>query len=57
MIEGWSADEIAEHLSQLINAIYKTLQRAKDKGMFFSEAKGRVLQYSPDMDANVKKKF
>jgi len=57
MVEGWNVDEVAEYLNQSVNAIYKTLQRAKDKGMYFTDAKGRVLQYSPDMDANVKKRF
>ena len=57
MTEGWSVNEITEHLNQSINAIYKTLQRAKDKGMFFSDIKGRVLQYDPNMDAHVRKTF
>ena len=57
MIEGWGIDELAEHLGLTLNSIYKTLQRAKDKGMFFSDAKGRILSYTPDMDVSVKKKF
>lgn len=57
MVEGWSVDDIAEHFGLTPNSVYKTLQRTKDKGVFFTEAKGRVLQYSPDMDANVKKRF
>ena len=57
MTEGWSIDELAEHFGLTLNSIYKTLQRAKDKGMFFSDAKGRVLSYEPSMDANVKQKF
>ena len=56
-IEGWSVDEIADRLGQETNAIYKTLKRTKDKGMFFNEAKGRVLSYNSDMDASVKKQF
>ena len=55
--EGWPVDEIAEHLDQSINAIYKTLQRAKDKGMYFNDTKGRVLSYNPNMDAHVRKTF
>lgn len=57
MVEGWSVDEIANHLGQGTNAVYKTLQRAKDKGMYFSDAKGRVLSYNSNMDTNVKKQF
>lgn len=57
MTEGWGIDELAEHFGLTLNSIYKTLQRAKDKGMFFSDAKGRVLSYEPSMDANVKQKF
>ena len=57
MTEGWPINEIAEHLDQSINAIYKTLQRAKDKGMYFSDTKGRVLSYNPKMDAHVRKTF
>ena len=57
MTEGWSIDELAEHFELTLNSIYKTLQRAKDKGMFFSDAKGRVLSYTPDMDVSVKQKF
>lgn len=57
MMEGWSVDEIANCLSQETNAVYKTLQRVKDKGMFFTETKGRVLSYNNNMDASVKKQF
>lgn len=57
MIEGWSVSGIAQYLGQSENAIYKTLQRARDKGMFFTEAKGRVLSYDESMDADVKQKF
>ena len=57
MTEGWPVDKIAEHLDQSINAIYKTLQRAKDKGMFFSDKKGRILSYNSNMDAHVRKTF
>lgn len=57
MTEGWLVNEIAEHLGQSINAIYKTLQRAKDKGMFFNDTKGRVLSYNINMDAHVRKTF
>ena len=57
MVEGWSVNEIAEHSGLTPNSIYKALHRARDKGMFFTEAKGRVLQYDPSMDAHVKKKF
>ena len=57
MIEGWSVDEIADHLGQETNAVYKTLQRTKDKGMYFNETKGRILSYNSNMDASVKKQF
>ena len=57
MIEGWSVDEIAEHIGLTPNSVYKTLKRAKDKGMYFTETKGRVLSYNSNMDANVKKQF
>ena len=57
MIEGWGVDEIAEYLNQSENAVYKTLQRTRDKGMYFSDAKGKALSYTPEMDAGVKQKF
>ncbi len=57
MVEGWSVDEIAEHFGVTPDSIYKALQRAKDKGMYFTDAKGRMLQYSPDMDIHVRKIF
>jgi len=56
-VDGWSMSQIARHLDQSENAIYKTLQRAKNKGMCFTEPKGRVLQYDPSMDSNVKHRF
>ena len=56
-VEGWSVDEIAEHFGVTSDSIYKALQRAKDKGMYFSDAKSRVLSYNPGMDANIKKQF
>lgn len=57
MSEGWNVDEIAEYLDQSANAIYKTLRRTKDKGMFFTATRGRVLQYESSMDVNVKEQF
>ena len=57
MVEGWEVDEISEYTKLSQNAIYLTLQRAKNKGMFFTEARGRVLSYTPDMDINVIHKF
>ena len=57
MVEGWPVEDIAEHLGLTPNSIYKALQRAKNKGMFFSDAKGRILSYGESMDANVKQKF
>jgi len=57
MIEGWGVDEIAEHFGLTPNSVYKTLKRTRSKGMFFTEAKGRVLQYDSNMDASVKQKF
>jgi len=57
MIEGWPVDDIAEHFGLTPNSVYKTLKRTKDKGMFFSEAKGRILSYNPDMDIHVQETF
>ncbi len=64
MVEGWSVSEIAEYTSQSEDTTYKTLQRTKVKGMFFTSAKGRILSYdasmdddSEGMDAQVKHKF
>jgi len=56
-VEGWSVDEIAEHLNLPTRSIYYALQRARDKGMYFTEAKGRVLSYDSSMDADIKHKF
>ncbi|KKN19135.1 hypothetical protein LCGC14_0948910 [marine sediment metagenome] len=56
-VEGWSVEEIAEHFEVTPDSIYKALQRAKGKGACFTEPKGRVLSYSPDMDADVVYKF
>ncbi len=64
MVEGWGVSEIAEYTGQLEDTIYKTLQRTKVKGMFFTNAKGRILSYdasmdggSEGMDSKVKQKF
>ena len=68
MIEGWEVDEIAEYIDSSPDTIYKTLQRAKAKGMFFTGAKGRIQSYdalrerygnddSEGMDAHIKQKF
>jgi len=57
MVEGWSIEDIAEHFGLTPDSIYKALRRARDKGMYFTETKGRVLQYEPNMDASVKQKF
>lgn len=57
MVEGWEIDEIAEYTKLSPNAIYKALQRARDKGMYFTETKGRVLSYDPSMDTHIKHKF
>lgn len=56
-VEGWTVEEIAEHFGLTPNSVYKALQRARDKGMFFTEAKGRVLSYDESMDAGVKQQF
>lgn len=56
-VEGHSVDDIAERFRVTPDSVYKALQRAKDKGMCFTEPKGRVLSYSPDMDANIKHRF
>ena len=56
-VEGWNVDDIAERFGVTPDSVYKALQRAKDKGMCFTEPKGRVLSYSPEMDDNVIHKF
>lgn len=45
MIEGWEVKEIAEHTGLTQNAIIKTFQRLRDKGMYFAESVGRILSY------------
>ena len=57
MVEGWEVTEISGYTELSQNAIYLTLQRARDKGMYFAEAKGRVLSYDSSMDAHIKQKF
>jgi len=57
MVEGWSTEKITEHMEKSQRTVQLTLQRARDKGMFFTEAKGRVLSYDPSMDAQVIHKF
>lgn len=56
-VEGWSVEEIAEYLGLTPNSVYKALKRAKDKGMCFTEPKGRVLSYNESMDIEVKEQF
>ena len=55
--EGWDIEDIAEHFGLTPNSVYKTLRRAKDKGMFFSDTTGRILSYNFNMDAHVRKTF
>ena len=63
--EGWEVEEIAKNIHLTENAVYKTLHRLKNKGMFFSKAVGRILsydrlkeKYGEDwLDNNVKHKF
>lgn len=57
MIEGWNVSDIVEYMDKSQNMIYEALQRARDKGMYFTEAKGRVLSYGESMDVDVKQKF
>ena len=57
MVEGWSVEDIAEHFGVTPDSIYKALKRAKDKGIYFTEAKNRILSYNPNMDAHVRKTF
>jgi len=57
MIEGWSVEEIARYMEKSQRTVQLTLQRARDKGMYFTKAKGRILSYEPSMDADVKHKF
>jgi len=56
MIEGWEVNDIAEYIEKSPDAIYKALQGARAKGKFF-RGKGKMLQYKPWMDAQVKHKF
>jgi len=55
--EGWSVSEIANHLGKSQTTIYESLVRARSKGMFFSDVKGRVLSYEPSMDNDIKEQF
>ena len=57
MVEGWSVEDIAEHFGVTPDSIYKALKRAKDKRMYFTEVKNRILSYNPNMDAHVRKTF
>jgi len=57
MTEGWSVSDIAEYTKKSQRTIQLTLQRARDKGIPFDKAKGRILSYDPGMDAKVKHKF
>lgn len=45
MNEGWSVDEIAEHLGETKTTIYKALGRAYEKGMWRPKAHGRIQSY------------
>lgn len=58
MDEGWSVDEIAEHFGLTPRSVYYALQRARDKGMPFTEARKKMLSYNSDMDdGQIKQKF
>ncbi|MCK5615771.1 hypothetical protein KAR91_78635 [Candidatus Pacearchaeota archaeon] len=57
MNEGWPVNEITECTGQSESAVYKALQRARDKGMRFTESKDRVLQYDSSMDGDIKEQF
>lgn len=58
MNEGWSVDEIAEHFGLTPRSVYYALQRARDKGMPFTEARKKMLSYNSDMDdGQIKQKF
>ena len=57
MVEGWPVKEIAEYMEKSQRTVQLTLQRARDKGMFFSDAKGRMLSYDESMDAHIKQQF
>ena len=57
VVEGWSVNEIAEHFDLPSRSIYYALRRAQDKGMYFTEAKGRILSYDESMDGHIKQKF
>lgn len=57
MVEGWPVKEIAEYTEKSQRTIQLTLQRARDKGMFFPNTKGRILSYDESMDAKIKEQF
>jgi len=58
MDEGWSTEEIAEYMGMSQRTVQLALQRARDKGMFLSGAKKRILSYNSKIDdARTKHKF
>lgn len=64
MDEGWSVEDIAEHMNLTENAVYLALQRTQNKGMYFTGPAGRILSYDKfiedvdvNIDAFVKQKF
>ena len=58
MAEGWSVKDIAEHFELTLRSVYNALQRARDKGMYFTETKKKMLSYNSEMDDNqIKQKF
>ena len=56
-VDGWSPQEIADHLGVSVNAVYLTFRSYKGKGLAFPGPRGNVLQYEEWMDNIVKEKF
>lgn len=57
IVDGWSPNEIAEHMEITKDAVYHTFQRCKGKGLPFPGPHGKVLRYVPEMDDKVVTKF
>ena len=66
-VEGWSVEDIAknenedgitEYSGVTLNAVYKTFQRCREKGLKFPGGRGKVLQLRLDkVEDKIKHKF
>ena len=56
-VDGWSPQEIADHLGISVNAVYLTFRSYKGKGLAFPGPRGNVLQYEEWMDDIVKERY